>query len=152
MLKLICCVDIKSGDKIECEKANIYNNRFLFVEENGKYHTYRLDRIEIIDDLSIVSCGDKKFYLKEEPDLVTNGWVSFGGDRPISEFNPEELKNGDRVMLFGYDDQEDCYIQESFLVHRNKKRIFFENEDGYPLDNLDDSNVGYRLNSFKICK
>ena len=152
MLKLVCCVDIKSGDKIECEKANIYDNRFLFVEENNRYHTYKLDRITKLDNLLIVDCEERRFYLKEEPDLLTNDCVSFWSDRPISEFNPEELEDGDNVIVFGYKDREECYIQETFLVHRNKKGIFFENEDGYPFNNLDDSSVGYRLNSFKICK
>ena len=66
MLKLVCCVDIKSGDKIECEKANIYDNRFLFVEENNRYHTYRLDRMTKLDNLLIVDCEERRFYLKEE--------------------------------------------------------------------------------------
>ena len=69
MLKLVCCVDIKSGDKIECEKANIYDNRFLFVEENNRYHTYKLDRMTKLDNLMIVDCEERRFYFKEELEI-----------------------------------------------------------------------------------
>ena len=69
MLKLVCCVDIKSGDKFECDRANVYEDRFLFVEENGRYHTYRIDKRTAIDDLFIVDCEERRFYFKEELEI-----------------------------------------------------------------------------------
>ena len=69
MLKLVCCVDIKTVDKIDCENANIYNDRFLFVEENNRYHTYKLDRMTKLDNLMIVDCEERRFYFKEELEI-----------------------------------------------------------------------------------
>ena len=110
MLKLVCCVDIKSGDKIECEKANVYEDRFLFVEEEM---------------------------------------------RPFEEFDPSHYREGTEVMVSGYDEHEECFVSEIFIIHRlNYSNPFFvyENEDGYPVSELDEENLGYQPKEFKICK
>ena len=68
MIRLVGCFNIKTGDKIECEKANFYGD-FLFVVEGKYYHTYRIHNKKVSGDLTIVECDDRRFYFKEEPEL-----------------------------------------------------------------------------------